>query len=229
MAKQQMSFNAILVKIPKSELATFIENTYVKWLKSNHRKYYEPITNIIKEYANKVDIAKKFRQQWNSSHPPWDRYAEKTEDASSTSNFANHVKYEINGANHRFYNDAKPKDAPFTYTNYKGEVHTWGSYSPTAEDDLSNWIEGDLKTGDSYIHPIPPYTIVGKYGRAGLLIWRGWIDNSEWKNTWYEGDPYMHKALEDPRVKKIFGQMTIDFYKYLKTQIIKKYGDKKSR
>ena len=211
---QRQKFFQIMAKLSGTEIKNLLDKMTAEWLSKNHKKYGERVVKIIKEYAAKVDIAEKFRKQWNASHAPWDRYAERTDNVFGGGNFVNNVKYEVKGNVFRFYNDTQP-DAPF-----------WGTYEKKSDDDLSNWIEGDLTTGNSYIHPIPPYYAVNKKGRADYIIFKGWFDKSEWKNMWYKGDPYMHKALEDSRVRKIFRDMNYDFCKYFEKQIVKQYWNK---
>jgi hypothetical protein len=217
----------VIRSIPRAEFERFANKHMTRWLKNNGDKYYSKVQKIVKEYAAKVDVGREFRSEWNSSHPPWEQYSTKSTADLDKRDFVNHVKYNIKeDGDAYFYNDAQP-DPPFTYTDYKGEVHTWKSNPQTTEDALSNWIEGDPATGDSCIHPIPPYTVIDKRGRADLIIWKGWIDNAEWKNMWYKGDPYMQKAFDDSRVQKIMTEMGADWGKAFRSALLKKYGKSK--
>ena len=41
---------------------------------------------------------------------------------------------------------------------------------------------------------------------------------------WYEADPYIRKALQDPRIKKIIMESRLDFAKQVSEAIVKKWG-----
>lgn len=208
-------FASVIRTMSKSEIRDCVYDLFVKWIKNHDKKYSEQIKQVIQEYAEQVDIAKEFREQWNNSHAPWERYSEREGDEFRSGSFAKNIKYENTGDKYRFYNDTQP-DLPF-----------WGTYEKKSDDDLSTWIEGDKTTGKSFIHPIPPYYAVDKHGRPDYIIFKGWFDKTEWMNMWYPNDPYMDKAFEDERVKHIFKQVSNDFGKYFIQQIAKRYNEKK--
>lgn len=189
-------------KIQTHSLVQLIDEEKRRWYKNKSSKYFEQITDIVKEYASKVDIAQNFRQQWNMVHPPWEQF---TSTKGNMDRFASHVKYRLDEGVLEIYNDAKPQNP------------MWGSHIPK-EGELSDWIEGD-KVANSYIHPIPPYWEVN-----GRKIFKDWIEYSEWKNMWYEADPYIRKALQDPRIKKIIMESRLDFAKQVSEAIVKKWG-----
>ena len=177
-----------------------------KWINKNADKYLDRITAIVKEYASNVDIAKEFRNQWNSEHPPWEQF---TSTHSNMNNFASHVKYRLDKGTVEIYNDARPQKP------------MWGNHVPN-DGELSDWIEGD-KEENSYIHPIPPYWNVN-----GRKIFKGWIEYGEWKQMWYPSDPYIRRALQDKRIKEILLEARRDFVKYIAKAIENKWGENKT-
>lgn len=193
--------------ISVKQIDSLIKQEVNKWANKNAEKYLKRITDIVKEYAYSIDIAKEFREQWNSEHIlPWEQF---TSSQSNMSNFASHVKYRLENNTVEIYNDAKPQPP------------MWGSHTPK-EGELSDWIEGD-KVENSYIHPIPPY-----WQANGRKIFKGWIEYGEWKQMWYPANPYIRKALQDDRTKDILLEARRDFIKYIAEAIEKKWGGKQN-
>lgn len=202
--KKQVDIRSVLKKVSPNEFERFCEEHQRKWLNTKGRKYIERVIKIVKEYAENVDIAGDFREEWNSSHyaSQWYTY----NDTQPKTKFASTVDYKIDGNKVTIFNNAK------------AQRPMWKANKPVEDGDLSDWIEGDGE--NSYIHPVPPYY----KDHLGRKIFKAWFEKSEWMKMWYKADPYFLKAFQDKRMATIEEEMFSDWAIDLRDSIIKKWG-----